>query len=165
MFTVASLIRCLAAEVGIPEAWKKDVQRIKERGREVSPQQLIQEKGDELKKKLIDRTIKKPGLFLRDTHRILTYINTDVKDPAKHGLSQDLSSLANQVTSEARKGEEIKLPAEKQTNFITTAEKLKDDGTLLNMLSELFNEQYKTDQYKKRSSLAEIIRSFADLFH
>lgn len=154
MLTVANLIRTLSYK--IPEQWKKDVERIKEHGKETSPQNLLKEKAVELKNKITDRTIKRPGLFLRDLHRIISYIDHDINDPTKHGLVQDLSSFSNQISTEARKGE-VKLPADTQTKFVTTAERLKDDGTLLTQLANLFNEQYELKP--KKSCISQLLRS------
>jgi hypothetical protein len=154
--SIANIIRSFE----IPEEWKKDVQRLKERGKEISPKDLLREKSEEIKKKTQERVIKQPGLFLRDLHRLLSYIEKDIQDPTKHGLVQELSNLANQISSEARKGE-AKLPAEDQVKFLTTAERLKDDGTLLSMLSSLFSEQYKIDQrpVRKLIHVARLLRN------
>ena len=154
MLTIANLIRTLSYK--IPEQWKKDVERIKERGKETSPQTLLKEKAVELKNKITDRTIKRPGLFLRDLHRIISYIDHDINDPTKHGLVQDLSSFSNQISTEARKGE-VKLPADTQTKFVTTAERLKDDGTLLTQLANLFNEQYELKP--KKACISQLLRT------
>jgi len=142
LLTISSLLRSITSEAAIPESWKKDVERLKER-KDVTAPALLKQKEEEIKRNLSERTLTHPNLFLRDLHRTLSYIDKNITDPTKHGLVQDLSNFSNQISS--ARGEEIKLPADTQNKFLTSAGRLKDDGTLLTMLQNLFNEHYNID--------------------
>lgn len=142
---IAARLRLISKYV-VPPQWEKE---LKEKGKseEVS-QSLIKEKVKSIKNKIRDKKIEKPGLFIRDLNKTISYISK-MPDPARLGLQNSLSEFHNKIIPKARKGE-ILLSEAIQKDFLEQAEKLKDDGTLLKYLEGLFMEKYERD-YKKRS--------------
>lgn len=140
---------------GIPKQWLTDVQKIKEKhkGDPESPEGLIKERVEQIGDKVKDRTLEKPFFFLRDLKEIMTYVD-GLKNPTKHGLSQELSNLYNEIQPKMR--EKPQLLAKIQNEILTSAGKL-GDAKLLSMISDLITESYK----RVRASLAEYIRKMA----
>jgi hypothetical protein len=125
----------------VPTQWTKDVEKIRERAPGDRPEALIKERVHELKTKSEDRTVKRPGLFLRDIGRLIGYVEHQVKDPTKQGLKELLEALSNEISTAAKKGEYV-LPKEKQIEILESAGKLKDTGELVKLIADLFAEAY-----------------------
>jgi len=142
-------------QIQIPTQWVKDVKKLKER-QETGPQGLIFERAEFLKEKNIDKPIKKPAYFLRDIEHLISHINK-IKDPTRLGILEVLIRFKNDIMPALRKGEAI-LPKSFQDQVIAMASKLKDDGTLLTLIGNLFSETY------KRASISDIIRKIVQAF-
>ena len=143
----------------IPLQWKKDLEKMREKEPEKNPMGLIKERVKEIKDKLHDLPIKSPGLFLRDLHRILSYLDKEVSDPTKQGLKTLLMELIEKVTVEAKKGE-YTLPRDEQIEMLESAGRIKDPGKLVQYVSNLFSEKYEGIKERK-ATLAEVIRRMA----
>ena len=143
------------------EEWlKKNPTPYKEKGPEPkktdeTPQSLILDRAETVKKNLKDKQLKANvvGMFLKDLHEVVSYLGSKIQDPNKHSLASDLNAFHNDITSQVKKGE-VELKAKDMISFITEAAKLKDDGTLLGMLSKLFTETKTHTPYERKKRCA-----------
>lgn len=150
--SIANRIRLMA--IGIPEAWKQ--WKTKE-----GP---IQDQGqaERIRSKVVDKEIKKPGLFLRDLGRVIDYIGA-MSDPKKHGIIQDLTKFRNDFRPERDTQKYPTLTKNFQEDMIDSASNLENNAPLIEMLRKLFMEEYETGTPIKRQlkAISEAIRSMA----
>lgn len=151
--SLSELIRKIAA-VNIPEDWKQWKKDVTEKSPKTEPEtkKLLKNKADQIRGNIVTKKIKEPQYFLRDINKIITYLTNNVKDPKKQGLSQELSNYTNDVIPKIKKNSPVELSSEDQKSFIDKAENLEDEGTLLTLFSNLFNEEYQ-DKKRVRSSI------------
>lgn len=140
------------SEVKIKPEWEKEL-REKGRSEDISPA-MLKEKAESIGNKIQEREIKEPHLFIRALDKIIKY-TTKIPDPSKHGFITNLTEYFNEVLPKIRKGEKFILKKEFQKKILNKAERLKDDGTLLKYIEELFIEKY------KRSSLSCFLKRIA----
>jgi hypothetical protein len=151
MISITTILRRLAG-------LKEDIEEFKKR-KEKEPghaEPLIKDRADSLKEKAQDKPITRPSLFMRDIGRIISYIEKEIKDPTRQGLKQLFTDLSNQVSFE--KG--YTLTKGKQLEILDSASKIKDSGTLLQSISNLFNEVY---EGVRRAPVHAFIRRLAEL--
>lgn len=148
-------------QIGIPKQWMTWKPSVKEE--EKTPQDLIDTEIKRVKDKITDRDLKEPFFFKRDLGKVQDFVDKEIKDRSKMGLTEKLVKLFNGVS-----GKDSKLSAEEQKSIIDSVEKLEDNkdkngdsvkSVLLNMLSKLFTESYD----RRRASLVETLRKIAKL--
>ena len=114
-----------------------------------------------------DKPITKPGLFLRDVQKVISYLDklefkkVDNRkerelDDLRKGLIAMLRDMANEVS---HKKMEAILKQGLQKEILEKVTDLQD-STLMTMVKNLLNEAYE-EQYKKRASIVEMLRKLA----
>ena len=158
---IRKLAEILAGIPGIPTKWIRDLQKIREKAPEDRSEGLIRQRVHDLKTKVEDKPVKRPGLFIRDIGRLINYVENEVKDPTKQGLKQILVDLSNDVSVAVKKGEFI-LPKDRQIEILESAGKLKDTGNLLKLIADLFSEAYEGVRQPTLKSLTAILRKVSE---
>lgn len=144
------------------QEWHKELERKRQQSpSQDSPTNLLQQQADRLLSKIEDKVISNI-LFLRDLERIRQYIKERVKDEKKQGLIDEIVRLTNEITPDKIRNKSYTLKAEDQKELINKASKLKDDGTLLRMFSDLLSGTHSDGKRTPRfASICDILRKIA----
>jgi hypothetical protein len=125
--------------------WLEDQQKWLEQHREkqkTSPQlgKLVSDRAESCLREVTNKSIKQPGLFIRELNNVLREIQT-IGHGTSERLKHEIVSFLNNFQINARKGNPV-LPAEFQRSCILSASEFDRTGNIVSKLCNIFDEKY-----------------------
>jgi hypothetical protein len=101
---------------------------------------LVTDRANQCLRETTDKTIKNPGVFIRELNNILKEVQ-NIKQGAAERLKHEIIDFLNDFQVKARQGN-AKLPATFQRTCLLDATEFDKTGTIIQKLCSIFDEKY-----------------------